>query len=833
MSQQPWWIKSILISLLCLFLSYSVLIAWGKVDRSREWSQNIGWTDKPSPVLSQEVMIGQPWSRPDRPVSFIAPMVATYLHKYSDGVLIFKILSGLNQPGSWNEIESRLVWETEIGLAGISDNAWSEFQVNPYRLEGSRGFFLLFQLKGGTESIPGPVSLWLRNGETGGISDNPALVLENRKGEISSGPLSGPLSLRSGYQRATGWAQLGLRLPWSKWWPWVALIGVVVLSLFFYWCAAKPNRLLSAVLIITWISLLATVTIIVFGLDRGIDFTDEGIYLITYANPQDDVHTPWHYQRLVNLVLSPFPSGVLTYRWATLISTIIAAVFFFWPLKRLSNSKWPLNHWWTSVPFLCLGGLLCFSFGPPTLSYNHVSNFFMVISIGFTVLGLSAQDRSSSTEKARSIWLGAAGLAAALGFFAKFTTSLGLIFVLATLIVLIGPKGRRLSRTLWLLGGYLSGFLLYFTICIDFSTWWSQFRLWIVVYVLGTGMEANPYYTPTNIFEIYWRYLSLQAPLALWGMAGWVLSYALGVSSRKIEKPGVSGGVTILIGLGLGFTGYGLTKTGELWNGGTPESYFAFLWLFGLIAFYGLGLAGRSGIASWFDRDHIKKTMILALLLAAPLLAVVGSGNVPMIQLLQHLIPWFGLFLYLLALINNRFNAATFAGLLIFAIVLIIPLQLWTSYILHPFRLPHSRLEQTERVTTKTTDRLNGILVSPARKELLEGIDRILDQETDYREGDILLVNGSRPGIPWVFKGRYPGNPIDPQTWSMALENKGLDKSERTFLLYPECNGPAVSGICLKTVEVLKRVGLSFPDGFRLAGRYKRWIVYAPIKTKD
>ena len=89
------WINRPLVLILFLLFVIIVVIFWNHLDRSETWSENQGWTWNPSPVLQPGVIIGQPWQNRRRPLSFIAPMVATYLNRYSSGYLGLKVLEGI------------------------------------------------------------------------------------------------------------------------------------------------------------------------------------------------------------------------------------------------------------------------------------------------------------------------------------------------------------------------------------------------------------------------------------------------------------------------------------------------------------------------------------------------------------------------------------------------------------------------------------------------------------------------------------------------------------------------------------------------------------------
>ena len=457
----------------------------------------------------------------------------------------------------------------------------------------------------------------------------------------------------------------------------------------------------------------------------------------------------------------------------------------------------------------------------------------MVFSLGLAFLALAPEAQKPTGEKSRLLFLIAAGAMAALGFFAKFPTSVANLMVLTFLVAMVRGPGKRWSGAGLVILGYLLGFVFYFAFIIDAATWWSQFSYWFQVNVFGTGVEAT--YKPGTVFEVYFKYLALQGRQALWCLASYGLAYGLGLLAKREDASARHGAALFVLSLALVLIGYRISTHCALWVGGTPESVFAQLWLFGILLFYTLGFSPPGTPGGWRAGLTTLPGLGFIILLAAPIMAVLGSYNVGTIQLLQHLIPWFGLSLVLMDRLKSRSRTGLLPNFIIMALTVIIPFQVWTSFIMRPFRMQESRLEQTERVQTRVTDRLNGVYVSPAKKELIEGIDQILAEKTDFRPGDPLLTESNNPGLVWLFKGREPGNPLlGPRIWwRLALAKKGLEHPERAVLLFIKRNHDEIGGIPTDVVQTLRQVGVDYPDKYMLAGSVKRWRIYSPKRNGD
>lgn len=119
---------------------------------------------------------------------------------------------------------------------------------------------------------------------------------------------------------------------------------------------------------------LASISLILLGITRGFDFSDEGLYLLV-ADPALDNSTSFLvYDLFFKLLhkISSFEIGLLGLRILRILGTIAsaAALTGFWKAVTFGEkSTFPI-FWFSLLALLC-----SYAFLPPTLSYNSLSLF--------------------------------------------------------------------------------------------------------------------------------------------------------------------------------------------------------------------------------------------------------------------------------------------------------------------------------------------------------------------------------------------------------------------------------------------------------------------------
>lgn len=181
---------------------------------------------------------------------------------------------------------------------------------------------------------------------------------------------------------------------------------------------------------------ILTLLVIVLGIPRGFDFSDEGLYVLLADPNQLNTNGPILYDLFFKLIhkFSGIQFHIQELRWVRLIGILssVFALYFFtnqlWKEKSNSGFGWIL--------FL---GLLCsYSFLPPSLSYNSL----LLIGTSWWLYFLSKSDAPSAFLS---------GAIVALLCYVKLPAA-GLLMVIS--LVLFWVKWR--SKVVWILLGFIA-----------------------------------------------------------------------------------------------------------------------------------------------------------------------------------------------------------------------------------------------------------------------------------------------------------------------------------------------------------------------------------------
>ena len=489
-------------------------------------------------------------------------------------------------------------------------------------------------------------------------------------------------------------------------------------------------------------------------MNRGLDLTDEGYYLLGYRHPRDVYLALSHFQPLIGSLVGHPAWPVLFFRALGLVLALVSSGFVAIQIHRFGAANAPgvrAQSVSGLAAFTMLGAMLAYSFGPRALSYNGLNNTCMLTELGLTLLLV----RPPSDRMARRLAAAAAlGVTLAAHFVIKAPAAalMGVWVMLAAAML-----GSRTVKD-WLAPAFGIGlgaavcFAAVFGAMVPFHTWWSGIT---IARAAQSGWYGAGSLLASGLRPLEWQIEAV-------GVIGWG-SLALVAAGAWAERAGrralalccIAPGALTLIAWAL----YAVTWPNLLPippDSGVPAAMLLALALT-------LSRAQRPGGSprALPEPGRFAPLRLIALLLPLPLLAALGTNNSLTIQIVLHLAPWFAC-LWLLADWAREGPARWWLHAVRIAAAMVAVIEVGRAQFINPYRIPGGMAAQKVAFSSRIVNG-RGMLVDSATVQLVESTRDLLDRN-GFRPGDpvialfdlpglVYLVGARSPVLPWYLKG--------------------------------------------------------------------------------
>ncbi|PZX47659.1 hypothetical protein [Algoriphagus chordae] len=438
--------------------------------------------------------------------------------------------------------------------------------------------------------------------------------------------------------------------------------------------------------------------LIFFGINRGFDISDEGLYALLAVPDQENIAGIFNYDLFFKLFykITEIEFGIVGLRGLRLFFYLSAAISltFFW--KNLAGaSKLLIDHFLLSL----LGLFAGYGFLPQSLSYNSLS----VVLVCFWLALISLKDRSIIQHVLIGLVL--AGLA-----YVKITACLGLgLLTLAWMI--LGNKVKLLSLLSLVLPFAAVEMLLYFVLD-DYAL----SRMVEATHMMGNRNEYS--------FLLLLKYSAVGFFWLALVSIPFLISSAIRTSRPKLASLILVLGLFILV-----WIAYATTITGE-WN------HVVLLSTVAILAFFAPRLP--------FAAISTNQRFLALVLLVLPFVLHFGS-NVYLLRLgIHYWVFWLLAAFYMCSLLHVKFLKYIRASVGIVT-VLLVANGIW----IHPF--------EQEALWNATEEWSYGkesqIKLSKNQIDLLNIMEPLLNDEEE------LLAFYRIPGIPYLLGKTSPKSP--------------------------------------------------------------------------
>jgi len=554
--------------------------------------------------------------------------------------------------------------------------------------------------------------------------------------------------------------------------------------------------------------------LVIWGSTRGLDLTDEGTYLVYIAERHVGVTS---FGALAGVLFGFAADDVVALRLVRLVLMTASAIALAWGVCAwLRRDRGEVGG---RVSFLLLAAAaLCGSFLsyvdlPQTLSYNSVNNALLVTSAGGVLRFLA---RPPDERVRRIAWeLVAVGVLLALQFFVKFTSAvLCSIAIGSVLLSHARPLGRRglAIAAVSIPVGVLLGAATFFLLVAAPGDWYAAFRGGIAS-VGGTTHSED-----FVVSRYLWDLSAAARRVPRQYLAPILLTFGALVLHRRAQ-PGAStvarAAPAVLLTLALFAFGVAAWRHADI---GKPREFCNYA-TYPHVAL--LIMAGAAGVAWCIAspgtlrlpvRATWERTAIVAFLLVLPFCGTLGSNLHIFRHVLQHAAPWTVALAILAHDLARRGAPGWVPPLAVGVASVVAGLQVVEGYARLPFRVPTGLVSQVEPVTAP--DRLRGLRLDGESRVFLERIDELL-RASGFRPGDPLIGLFNMNGVVFAVGGSSLGEGVfyieDFERSARSLARTPRQTLHGSRLLVQAAHRDTA-------ITLLARVGLRFPDDYRLLG---------------
>ena len=565
---------------------------------------------------------------------------------------------------------------------------------------------------------------------------------------------------------------------------------------------------------------ICTLLVLIWGINKGFDFTDESYYLLGYDFPTEN-NTSRFFQPVTSLLFAWLNPGILGYRIIRLVLTLFASLVFangFWRLCCATNRN---VNFLTVLAITTSGSLLSYSLYPVSLSYNSWTLINMLLISGLIFSWISLIKTRPSSHKKSWILLLSVGLIIGLQFFVKFSAAGAYLFSIIALIIIIqkndGIKWRMvLSNTLALFGGIFLFMIIYFT-CVESIFIWKEKFITAIKYT-PAGYELD------FLFEKYKKTLDhsftkgvrniKEVPIILFLL--FIIGRMVGFFKPKTKA------ITNFLFTGLMIYMLYYAYENFLFMSGMKKMRNAFsVYLLILTCTLSIVFAIttvkdiRQTIANKANRENIAICFFLFFL---PLSGSIGTSSILPINIIQYLYPWFVLILLIGCWISKKLQSNFYVNVFSLIIGIFAFTQTVHGYVYSPYRLNLDLFHQTEEVPQ--LPKLAGLKIEIQSKDFIQRINKIVQEKTNFIEGDPIIEIVDLPGIVYSLEGVSPGNswynPKYPNTNCYYLGVTNIKALNKTLLFFY-----ADERISEGFKNCINEHGINYPNGYSKIGEVK------------
>lgn len=574
-----------------------------------------------------------------------------------------------------------------------------------------------------------------------------------------------------------------------------------------------------------------TIVLLIWSSNKGLDVTDEGIYLMATQFPEEVKIAPsvfYFYTAGLYIIAG---HNLIALRIIGLLLMIGSAALLFWGLyyllkslglKLLSDSSVLISAW--SV--VTLGALLHYAWWLLTPGYNFVNAVAINTASGFLFFGLALLERKDRKCLSNAAFCGA-GLCIGISLLVKASTGMSLLIVISGILLLWPCTSflNKIKNIVFVGVGVIVWLLIHFGIIQSPVSWWQNFQRGV-----ENALILNPAYGLINIKRYFLEYTDVLKNdfLAFWKF---YLSVIVGggvlVALRKLDKnwhylfP-----VLLLILLAAtGWKSYCVSFPAGIRHIYTSNIMIVYMaWI--LILAFAIIVTMIYYQKSFTLRSAKQYQLILTsiVLLSLPFAGVVGTGNSIYTGFFLYLAPWFALLIILLIILSILHDSQLIFNCGTVVISLLACIQITCGALMVPYRLNTPMMGQT--IYTNIGWPSTRLMLDPAASDFFNRIQEAA-RTYGFKPGDDVLAFSDLAGVVFALGGKSPyiTHYTSGYQGSHAVNEKTLslipkERIKKAFILQ-NVSGKSWRGRVEKGTDGfpdLTKYGIDFPGDYVLCG---------------
>lgn len=551
--------------------------------------------------------------------------------------------------------------------------------------------------------------------------------------------------------------------------------------------------------------------ILIWGINKGFDLSDEGAFILSCLEGQESFFGISKVFLLIKFFFSWLNLNIVKLRIIRFILTIASTFILFFGIKewlKTLNVQMKNNQYFYLL-FLFIGFALTYTYRTQTLAYNSLIYIFYSFASGSILY---------SINKKRTIYkLGffIAGLLLPFGIIIKVSSALT-FFVISVIFIVAYPlketfKNRFFDFLIYFIG-ILFGILLLWPI-IPITTFITEMTT-AIPSTLSDGTHGI-----TNmlghIYLLSYQIFFHTAFATLWIFIYFVYThYSLKIiKSKFIQQLGkVTYFVIFVLFLFIRFAEFEQRRGAEL---------FLFLLILWGVYIVFMQITGKTK-KPFFKASQIQLYYVTLFLFVLPFLGALGTDDLLIFNALNFVFFWFAIFIIFI----NLTNEIRFFQIKLGIISLISVLFFIKAFVLFPYRT-ESLIEHKKELNTSYVTK--GMKIDKKTGQYIHEVDSIL-KSNGYKANDFIFTTLS--GLIAAVDGRQAGTgywvPSKYKNLFFKIKHS-KHKNIRPFFILKKENSYSKD-----LIEVFKANNINFPEDYNMVGiaidRRHNWktYIYAP-----
>jgi len=519
---------------------------------------------------------------------------------------------------------------------------------------------------------------------------------------------------------------------------------------------------------------LIVTCVVIWGLNKGFDVTDEGFYLLGFQENQELGISMIKFHHLIKPLFWWIDLNILNLRIMRLALLIFSASLLTITIKSVLKKKIDLLF---TFSLLLLSALLTFTFGPKSLSYNSLSSSFIIFSFCF---GLIAFKKENIKYKYVLTFL--SGFFLAFSFFIKPSASVIYAFFYSLFIVyeiIYHKQENWLHFVLYAIVGWVAGNCLYFIMVESPLKFYHSF---VTSYSHMTSLNDGHGIKDFNkgIFQLFNEIFSLAGFLCFLLIAHY---FTLKFLSEKYRI--LCNGILTFILL---IFYYNILVVSH--NNAAP---FLFISLCVLLYFL-------FKVITTNKKFEINYSLVLMLFML-PFIGAFGTNNALISNAMFMIILWAALVIYMVHSIDFPHYMKR---VLLFTFLITSTVFFYNYYLKFPYRI--NSLNKQVVLHEKS----NIYLHKDLNKSIIS-IEKIL-RSNNFKDGDPIIGMYKIPGLIYLLGGTSPGD--HQSIWDHTFLDFYLNNLKKSNQDYSTSYLLIKNRITNAQMKKINEAGINFPNDF-------------------